>query len=66
MRFRPTQKWAQLYTIFIYVNGAFIPAVVFASSKRTAVIYEAAFKEIKDYIQRQLERTWAPKVNQAH
>ena len=63
MRFPQKRKWAQIYSLHslvtyslhAYVAEAFIPAVVFASTNRTAATYIAALTEIKNWIRNKLE-----------
>jgi hypothetical protein len=62
MRFPPKRKWAQIYSLHAYVAGAFIPAVVIASTNRTAATYIAALTEVKNWIRNKLGMGWEPKV----
>ena len=62
MRFPPKRKWAQIYSLHAYVAGAFVPAVVIASTNRTAATYIAASTEVQNWIRNKLEIEWKPKV----
>src|SRR5947207_15790570 len=43
-------------------EGTFVPAVAFASSKRTTAIYQKALSVIRDEIKKRYGTEWTPKM----